>query len=240
MINNLKVFIILLLLTFTFFYGCASIFKGVNEEVNINSEPNGANIYVNGQMLGKTPLQIRLPTKNTHYIEFVKEGYEKKTFILTSSIGAHWIILDILSGLIPIIIDAATGSWYSFDNNYAGVYLEKKITDIDSTDNFNNDTKSSENKYPLNASITLRSDNEEIIFDGKVSLIYKSSGWEKSILSAKGIWGFSKNLPGPFNDNQINLSKWDIFYMRVDSNTFYKIEVIQEVNKNLSLVLTKF
>ncbi len=184
------VIIVLIAIIIPFINGCATILKGSNETVDINSDPNGAKVYVNGQMLGKTPLQVKLSAKNTHYIEFVKEGYEKKTYILSSSVGGEWIILDILLGVLPLIIDAATGSWYNFDNNYSGVYLEKNIKVSDSL----NDTEIfvpslSEDKSPLFLSIKLTNNNEEIIFDGKVSLIYKSL-WEKSLLSAKGVWAF--------------------------------------------------
>ncbi len=242
--NNLIIVIISFAIIIIFFDGCASLLKGVNEEVNIISEPNGAKVYVNGQMLGKTPLQIKLSAKNTHYIEFVKDGYEKKTFILSSSVEGQWIILDIIFGLFPVIIDAATGSWYNFDNNYAGVFLEKNISDIDSLNIQESDSKiivstPSENKSPSFTTIQLKSDEEEIIFDGKISLVYKSSGWDKSLLSAKGIWGFSENLNGPFNEISIPIFKRDIIYMKVDSNTIYRIEVIQEVLNNLSIVFIK-
>ncbi|MEM7756046.1 MAG: hypothetical protein AAF297_10470, partial [Planctomycetota bacterium] len=31
---------------------------------------------------------------------------------LTRSIGAIWIILDVVFGLIPVVVDAITGNWY--------------------------------------------------------------------------------------------------------------------------------
>jgi len=106
-------------------YGCATILKGSIDQVDVSSDPNGAKIYVNGEFLGKTPVHLRLPAKKTFFIEFVKDGYEKKTYVLNSSVGAGWIVLDVLFGLIPVVVDASTGAWYEFDDNTARVYLEK-------------------------------------------------------------------------------------------------------------------
>ena len=107
-------------------YGCATILKGGIDQVDVSSEPNGAKVYLNGHLLGRTPVTLKLAAQKTYYIEFEKEGYERKTYVLTSSVGAGWIVLDVLFGLVPVVVDAATGSWYEFDENNAGVYLERQ------------------------------------------------------------------------------------------------------------------
>ena len=95
--------------------GCATIFKGAKQTIDFTSEPSTADVYVNGQLMGKTPMQIELKVDKTYNVEFRKEGFENRTIILSHSIGAHWIIFDVLFGLIPVIIDASTGAWYSLD-----------------------------------------------------------------------------------------------------------------------------
>lgn len=104
--------------------GCATIFKGSTDDVNFSSDPTGAKVYVNGNLLGTTPFQIELKSNKTYTIEFKKDGYETKTVVLNNSIGAGWIILDVLGGLIPVIIDAATGNWYSLDQEHVNAVLE--------------------------------------------------------------------------------------------------------------------
>ena len=64
------------------------MFKGSTEEVNISSDPDGAKVYINGQMMGKTPLQLNLVSKDTYTLEFKKDGYESKIVIVNNSIGA--------------------------------------------------------------------------------------------------------------------------------------------------------
>lgn len=40
--------------------------------------------------------------------------------------GAGWIVLDVLAGLVPIIVDAATGAWYGLDQDNVNAVLEKQ------------------------------------------------------------------------------------------------------------------
>lgn len=108
------------------FYGCATVFKGGNQKIDFSSNPSGAKVYVNGQLMGTTPFEIKLESKKTYTIEFRKDGYENKTVVVTNSVGAGWIILDVLFGLVPIIVDAATGNWYNLDQDHVNAALEQQ------------------------------------------------------------------------------------------------------------------
>jgi len=109
-----------------FFNSCATIFKGSHENVDFSSDPSGAKIYINGEYLGKTPLKLPLLSEMTYKIEFRKSGYETKQTYITSKVGAGWIVLDVVGGLIPILIDAATGDWYGLSQDNVDVVLEKQ------------------------------------------------------------------------------------------------------------------
>jgi hypothetical protein len=104
---------------------CATLFKGSTEEVSFSSEPSKAKVYVNGQLMGKTPFPLNLESNKNYSIEFRLDGYENKTILINNSVGADWIILDVLFGLIPIIVDAATGDWYYLDNTNVRAALEE-------------------------------------------------------------------------------------------------------------------
>ncbi len=106
--------------------GCASIFKGTSTNVDFSSDPYGAKVYVNGNLIGTTPVKLKLESKKTYNIEFKKEGFDTKTFTITNHVGAGWIILDILGGLIPVVVDAATGAWYDLDQDNINAILEKQ------------------------------------------------------------------------------------------------------------------
>lgn len=106
--------------------GCATLFSGSSEDISLTSEPQGAKVLVNGHNEGKTPLSIAFKKGKDYTIEFVKDGFEPKTLRLSYSLGAGWLILDILSGLIGIIVDAATGNWNVFNLSSYKANLEPK------------------------------------------------------------------------------------------------------------------
>jgi hypothetical protein len=107
-------------------YGCATLFKGSTDKVDFSSTPTQAEVFVNGQLMGKTPLQLKLQSKHSYNIEFRMEGYQTKTVVLNNSVGGGWVVLDILGGLIPIVIDAATGDWFSLDEDHVQAVLENQ------------------------------------------------------------------------------------------------------------------
>jgi len=106
--------ITVLILLCVYLTSCATLFKGTSEEINFNSNPVGAEIWIDGIKMGKTPVAFKLSVKKTYVIEF-KFQNESKTVNLNNHVGAGWIILDVLAGLVGVIVDAATGAWYSFD-----------------------------------------------------------------------------------------------------------------------------
>jgi hypothetical protein len=109
-----------------FLSSCATIFKGTNEEVRFGSEPQKAEVWVNGAKMGETPISLKLESKKTYQIEFRKEGYKPVTRTITNHVGAGWIILDVLCGLVPVIVDAATGAWYGLDQKNVDAVMEKQ------------------------------------------------------------------------------------------------------------------
>ncbi|MBM4172359.1 MAG: PEGA domain-containing protein [Ignavibacteria bacterium] len=119
-----KLFTILLIVFL--FTSCATLFKGTTDTVNFTSEPTSADVYIDGVKMGKTPVQIELKSNKTYNIEYRLDGHETKNYILNNSVGGGWIILDILGGLFPIVIDAATGAWYELNQDQVNMFLDKK------------------------------------------------------------------------------------------------------------------
>ncbi len=122
-----KVVSVFLLFSFIFLISsCATLFKGTTEEVNFNSDPQRAEVWVNGIKMGETPVALKLESKKTYAIEFKKEGFEPRTYTITNHVGAGWVILDVLAGLVGVIVDAATGAWYSLDQKNVNAVLKKQ------------------------------------------------------------------------------------------------------------------
>lgn len=71
-------------------------------------------------------MALKLKVNKTYTIEFRKEGYKSKTHNINNSVGAGWIILDVLAGLVGVIVDGITGAWYSLDQENVNAVLDKQ------------------------------------------------------------------------------------------------------------------
>lgn len=90
---------------------CATIFGSKEKELPIISEPGGAEVYLDGVRIGTTPVKYKIDNTKAHTIVFKKEGFKDASCTLNRGTSAGWVILDVLGGLVPIVIDAATGNW---------------------------------------------------------------------------------------------------------------------------------
>lgn len=98
--------------------GCATIFKGGNEDVTFTSEPQGADVSVDGQPIGQTPVVAKLKSAKHHIIQMKADGYEPASMTLTNHVGAGWVVWDIFSWFgIALIVDALSGDWHYLDTD---------------------------------------------------------------------------------------------------------------------------
>lgn len=104
--------------------GCATLFKQKTRVVDFDSDPKGADVYINGSRMGKTPVPLQLSNLKGVTVTFKKDGYEDKTYLINTKVGAGWVVLDVLGGFIPVIIDAATENWYNLDTDSVKVMLD--------------------------------------------------------------------------------------------------------------------
>ncbi|MCP4220175.1 MAG: PEGA domain-containing protein [bacterium] len=106
--------------------GCATILTDGRGKFEATSEPAGAEVYVNGEKMGQTPVTLLLKKKGEYRIVLKKEGFKEQTFKLTNKVGVGWIVLDVLCGLVPVIVDAVTGKWYRFNEKNFNAVLKKQ------------------------------------------------------------------------------------------------------------------
>lgn len=116
----------LVLLPLAGFLSCATIFSAGPDPMDFNSDPEAAEVIVNGQRLGTTPVTLRLNPKKTYTVTFRKPGYKDVTANLGTHVQAGWVVLDIFAGVIGVAIDAATGNWKAFDEGQMFVELKKE------------------------------------------------------------------------------------------------------------------
>lgn len=106
--------------------GCATLFAPATHPLALSTDPPEAEVYVNGFMRGVTPLELNLKADMSYTIEFRKEGYDPVIRIVNTRIGAGWVILDVIGGLVPVVVDAATGAWNELDQDTVNAVLRKQ------------------------------------------------------------------------------------------------------------------
>lgn len=104
--------------------GCAAVFKGSKQEVKLAAAPEKVDVRADGKWLGAAPVTIELPRDRDQYLRFTKEGYEEQQIVLRRRGDAGWFVWDIATCVlpvtlcIPLFVDALTGAWYSFDDDF--------------------------------------------------------------------------------------------------------------------------
>ena len=121
-----NVTIIILITFFLSLTGCATIFRGDSTKVQFHSSPEKAKVFINGKFLGQTPLKIRLKNDSNYTIEFRKEGFSTVTRQIHSKVGPGWVVLDVVCGLVPVLVDGLTGSWYYLDQKHVSAILARQ------------------------------------------------------------------------------------------------------------------
>lgn len=125
----------LLVITTPFLAGCGMVFGGTRQVVRASSSPEGAEIVSNPPTSTyTTPASMSLERKNNYSLTFSLPGYKSSSLELQKSIRGGIVVLDILFGLVPLIVDAATGSWYKLSPEVAQVTLTKLSADVQGPD----------------------------------------------------------------------------------------------------------
>ena len=107
--------------------GCGAIFNGTRQTITATSAPDGARISTDpGTGDYTTPTSLNLERKNNYVLTFTREGYTPATFQIERHMQGGILALDILfTGLLGVVIDAATGAWYKLSPETAVVSLTK-------------------------------------------------------------------------------------------------------------------
>jgi hypothetical protein len=103
--------------------GCATLFSPGPTPVRFESDAPGAEVYVDGTMRGKTPLTLRLDNKKSVAVTFRMAGRPEQTVQLRTKVRPAFVVLDVIGGLIPVVVDAATGEWKRLDPTTVNVTM---------------------------------------------------------------------------------------------------------------------
>jgi hypothetical protein len=103
---------------------CATLFTGTKQTVQIDSEPPGAKVLVDGIDRGYTPIGVSLKKGSDGQMVTLKyEGYKDKSFQPETTFNG--VAALNLINLLFWGIDAATGAVWKYDPKYYKIELEK-------------------------------------------------------------------------------------------------------------------
>lgn len=93
---------------------CAGVFKGTSQSITFTSNPEGAEVFIDGVSRGVTPLTLKLK-KNKHDTAMIKkEGYKTATINLEKSFDPVTFVNIIWDSSTT---DLITGAAYEYDPN---------------------------------------------------------------------------------------------------------------------------
>jgi hypothetical protein len=103
--------------------GCATIVAGGPDRIPVSTNPPGAYVYVDGQVVGQTPMVVTLDrSRSLGDIRIYYPGFEPVQITRYKSLNG-WVFGNFFLGLWPVIIDFITGDWQDFDESAIAIGL---------------------------------------------------------------------------------------------------------------------
>ena len=114
--------------------GCATVFGGYEYAIDLKNAPEDLKVFDKDgveipvfhrvesnysqetRSFNWTIIKMISLRKNKEHTLVLKSGDTEKRITVYPKVGAGWIIVDLLTGIFPIFIDAHTGNWNYFDN----------------------------------------------------------------------------------------------------------------------------
>lgn len=116
--HNLLIAILLLSLT-----SCSTIMNGRYQQVAFNSDPPGANVWVDSQLRGTTPTFAYLKRSKPYTVCIDLEGYKPYQVQLVPMVSG-WVFGNIIfGGVIGVAVDVLTGSMHKLSPNQLNAFL---------------------------------------------------------------------------------------------------------------------
>lgn len=113
--------------------GCATIVSGTSQQIAVDSTPQGAEVLIDGTMVGRTPVAPEVRRKAEHDVTLRKEGYLDRT-VHTGKRLNLWYMGNLLFGsLLGMLIDDASGASFVVEPDKIHARLVEAPIDVVST-----------------------------------------------------------------------------------------------------------
>jgi PEGA domain-containing protein len=112
--------------------GCATIRNEKYKEVGFTSEPSGASVAMDGEVLGVTPCEVEIARKGRDkMVEISLAGYKTAVLKLNRSVEGK----TVFGGLIGMSVDAISGKAGTYTDSVHVVLEEGEgVVEVDSKD----------------------------------------------------------------------------------------------------------
>lgn len=110
---------------------CATLFSKKTDTIKIESDPPGAEVSIEGENFGETPvsIEVRRSTFGQKYLTLKKKGYKTRRVFLEKNIdGTSFFNLGFITttfGATSWGIDALSGAMFEYRPGYYSIDLEK-------------------------------------------------------------------------------------------------------------------
>ncbi len=97
------------------FSSCATLLGGSKKGVRVSGVQAQAKVYYNGSYIGDAPVNVKVPKsakQGNSKITVKADNYKPTDIQLTRKWSLGYTVLDICTGVLPLVVDAATGNIY--------------------------------------------------------------------------------------------------------------------------------
>lgn len=130
--RNLLISLIIFGMISFFTIGCATIMKGTEQDISIQSNPSNAKVVVKTTggvevWNGVTPATVKLSKKKEYVVTVQLSGYKDATVQITQSFEAWAIGNLICGGVVGIVVDAVDGAIWKLEPDQIMVTLSTAL-----------------------------------------------------------------------------------------------------------------
>ena len=99
---------------------CGALFKGTTQTISVKSfQQEDGQTYV-------SPVLIELPRNQNYVVTISKEGYEPQEIKINKTVSGGIVTRDNRGGVLPVVVDAARGTWYNLSPKEINLNLKSK------------------------------------------------------------------------------------------------------------------
>jgi len=218
--------------------GCGMVFQGSAQDVFLRTEPDSVRVALDGHDMGTTPTKLRLDRKHSHVVALKKSGYARDTLEVHGSMHPAWATLDVVSGLLPVMIDGTSGAWKRFDPE-----LHATLTRLDTTDSSDAVLASAieDTSRTDEGSDWLQDGQTQSVLGGRAEVLchphagsaWYGEGWAEIHFGGGAM--VSNHAHGKFEDMKLHLALNDSFYVLLPTAEVFRVRLIEVVGKGASI-----